>query len=116
MINVCIYKNEYGDICGFEMTGHSDFDEEGSDIVCAAVSILVINTINSIDSFLEEEIIPEADETRGGFLRIIFPRIQEGGQNPELSLVLRVMEKGLKDTEAGYGKFIKIVTKEVPKC
>ena len=116
MINVCIYKNESGDICGFDMRGHSGFAEEGSDIVCAAVSILAINTFNSIDSFLDEKMVHEVNENDGGFLKVYFPRIQEGGKNAELNLILRVLEKGLSDMEAGYGDFIKVVTKEVPKC
>ena len=116
MINACFYKNKPGNICGFELNGHADFSEEGSDIVCSAVSLLVINTINSIEDFIGEKMACEADEAEGGFLKVSFPRIQEGGENPELNLVLKVMEKGLADLESGYGDFIKVVTKEVPLC
>ena len=31
--------------------GHSGYAEAGSDIICAGVSALVINTINSIETF-----------------------------------------------------------------
>ena len=34
--------------------GHADYADEGEDIVCAAVSALVINTINSIEEFTED--------------------------------------------------------------
>lgn len=116
MINVCLFKNKLGDICSFELSGHAGFAEEGSDIVCSAVSILVINTINSIDDFIDEKFNVVCDEDAGGFICASFPRIQAGGINPELALLLRVMEKGLLDIESEYGDFIKVVIKEVPIC
>ena len=47
MIDVTLFQNDSGDYVGFRMTGHAEYAEYGSDIVCAAVSVLVINTINS---------------------------------------------------------------------
>ena len=38
----------------FMIQGHADYADEGEDIVCAAVSALVINTINSIEEFTED--------------------------------------------------------------
>lgn len=35
-------------ICGFEISGHSDFAEEGSDIVCAAISSAAYMTANTV--------------------------------------------------------------------
>ena len=54
MIRVTIYQNGSGQYCGFRMEGHAEFAAYGKDIVCAAVSVLVINTINSIEAFTEE--------------------------------------------------------------
>ena len=51
MIQVTIYKNADNLITGYKLSGHADYSEYGSDIVCAAVSALVINTINSIENF-----------------------------------------------------------------
>ena len=36
------------------MEGHAGFAAYGNDIVCAAVSALVINTVNSIEAFTED--------------------------------------------------------------
>ena len=53
-------------ICGFTITGHSDWDEQGKDIVCAAVSsaaIMAANTVTEIQHI-------KADITdRDGFLQ-----------------------------------------------
>lgn len=50
MISVTFYKGKDG-FSGFKMSGHSDFAEEGSDIVCAAVSSAAFLTANNITDF-----------------------------------------------------------------
>lgn len=46
----------------FLIDGHAGYAEEGSDIVCAAVSALVINTINSIEEFTEDAFTCDCNE------------------------------------------------------
>ena len=53
MINVQA-KKENGHYKSFHINGHAMYAEAGSDIVCAAVSALVINTINSIEEFTND--------------------------------------------------------------
>ena len=48
MIHVTIYENQKHEYTAFNCIGHAQYGEPGEDIVCAAVSVLVINTINSI--------------------------------------------------------------------
>ena len=48
MIQVTVHKKNQR-IVSFEMTGHANFSEHGSDIVCAGVSALAITTVNSIE-------------------------------------------------------------------
>ena len=51
---------------GFKVEGHALFDDPGKDIVCAAVSILTINTINAIDTFVrDEKMTVESDREKG---------------------------------------------------
>ena len=49
MIQITVYKNKKHEYVGFDTEGHADFSESGQDIVCAAVSALVINLVNSIE-------------------------------------------------------------------
>lgn len=65
MINISIYKNADNLITGYKLTGHADYSEYGSDIVCAAVSALVINTINSIENFTSDQLKLIQDEEKG---------------------------------------------------
>ena len=46
MIKATIYKTGRHEYAGFDISGHAEYSESGSDIVCAAVSAIVINTIN----------------------------------------------------------------------
>ncbi len=40
MITITVQYTETGHMIGFTTTGHAEYNEEGSDIVCAAVSAL----------------------------------------------------------------------------
>ncbi len=55
MINFEIKKLEDGRCYGFCCKGHSGYANKGSDIVCAAVSALTVNTVNSIEKFTEDK-------------------------------------------------------------
>lgn len=45
---------ENGHYRTFSIEGHAGYADSGQDIVCAAVSALVINTINSIEEFTDD--------------------------------------------------------------
>ena len=51
-----IFHTEASRIVGFEAKGHSGYAEEGSDIVCAAVSSVLWCTLNGLESFLGDKI------------------------------------------------------------
>jgi len=65
MISVSIYTNADDMITGFKLSGHALYSEYGNDIVCAAVSALVINTINSIERFTSDKFSLKQDENEG---------------------------------------------------
>ena len=49
MITITV-KREDGMYRSFRSEGHSGYADEGSDIICAAVSALSVNALNSIES------------------------------------------------------------------
>ena len=65
MIQITFFRNSDGVFTGFESEGHAGFAEYGHDIVCAAVSVLVINTINSIENFTTDLFSMSEDEKSG---------------------------------------------------
>ena len=58
----CIRENS----AAFTVKGHSGFSEEGSDIVCAAVSSAAIMTVNTITEILGER---DTSKVKDGFLQ-----------------------------------------------
>ncbi len=45
---IATFLKKNGNYCGFHICGHSGYSEEGSDIVCAAVSSMAMLAINTI--------------------------------------------------------------------
>ncbi|HHU73728.1 MAG TPA: ribosomal-processing cysteine protease Prp [Clostridiales bacterium] len=104
MIQVTIYKNADNLITGYKLSGHADYSEYGSDIVCAAVSALVINTINSIENFTSDRFHLEQDEKKG---YIEFHVISPISNNT--NLLLNSLALGLGGIEKQYTqKYIKL--------
>ncbi len=108
MIKAEIFRNYNYVICGFKLSGHAGFAEEGSDIVCAAVSMLVINTVNCIEEFTEENFNYSADNNDGGYIDFNMPAIKNGAVNHDAELLLESMLYGLKNVEKEYSQYIKI--------
>jgi len=65
MIEVTIYKTKGHEYAGFDVEGHAGYADKGQDIVCAAVSMLVINTINSIERLTDDKTSLVECEERG---------------------------------------------------
>ena len=104
MINVSIYNTADGLITGFKVAGHAQYSEYGSDIVCAAVSALVINTINSIENFTSDKFNIEQDENEGIIeFHVIAP------MSSEVNLLLSSLALGLEGIAEEYtNKYIRI--------
>ena len=55
MIEARICKQS-GEYFSFSVSGHAGYAEAGRDIVCAAVSMLVINTANALDGLTDNSL------------------------------------------------------------
>ncbi|WP_313128673.1 ribosomal-processing cysteine protease Prp [Anaerocolumna sp.] len=105
MIKVSMYNNAEGKIIGFSCSGHAGFAESGQDIVCSAVSVLVINTMNSIESFTRDTFEYKENEKSG---MIDFKIVSE--LSNESSLLLNSLFLGLQGIQEEYGQeYIKFV-------
>lgn len=113
MIQAIIYRNKKHHICGFQLSGHAGYAEEGQDIVCAAVTVLTLNTVNALEQFTKTEFQCEADESQGGFLSVCFPKIKEGAEDRDAQLLLKTMVLGLENIEQEYGRYITLNNREV---
>ena len=107
MIRVSVFKED-GRYTGFISDGHAGYARHGEDIVCAAVSMLVINTVNSILEFTDDGLEIESDEDRGLISASFTDDPSEAG-----TLLMDAMVLGLRGVEEEYGsRFIDISVKE----
>ena len=108
MIKVTIYKTERQEYAGFDMEGHAGYAEAGEDIVCAGVSALVINALNSIERFTDDETSCVSDEDTGS-IEFRF----DGIPSHDATLLLDSMILGLEEIEDSndYEKYIDIIFK-----
>ncbi|MGO5052298.1 ribosomal-processing cysteine protease Prp [Lachnospiraceae bacterium LCP25S3_G4] len=110
MIKVKILKNEKHECVGFKAKGHAGASVEGQDIVCAAASVLMINTINSIDKYAPDESTMISDDEEG---HIEFKL--KDAPSKEATLLLKSMILGLEEMEndENYTKYIDVDFEEV---
>ena len=111
MIKITIYKNQEEEYVGFQCDGHAGYDEYGNDIVCSAVSVLVLNTVNSIEKFTYDKFKSEADDERG-FVEFMF----HSEPSAEATLLLDSMILGLesiRNTYNGEEEYLTLLFKEV---
>ena len=109
MTHVSIIKTRNGEYKGFTCIGHSGYADEGEDIVCAAVSVLVINAINSLEELAREKFKLATNEEEG----LIDCRFEKH-INEKSQLLLDSMVLGLQEIRKQYGKtFIDLTFEEV---
>ena len=109
MMKIVVRKTSTGAYTGFTCIGHSGFAQAGSDIVCASISVLVINTINSIERFTGEKMAVITNEEEG----LIDVRFANP-VNEKASLLMDSMMLGLQEVKEQYGsKYLKLQFEEV---
>ena len=106
MITVTVSKKN-GSYTEFLSRGHAGYAEEGQDIICAAVSALTVNTVNSLEILTKDHFDVEE---RDGYVHVRFSQeLSEGGRLLMDSLVL-----GLTEIERNYPKrYLKVKVREV---
>ncbi|MBS6395616.1 MAG: ribosomal-processing cysteine protease Prp [Clostridiales bacterium] len=108
MIQVQSIK-ENGHYKKFIIDGHAGYADAGEDIVCAAVSALVINTINSIEEFTEDAFTCDCQDGM----------IQNWEFTSEVSagteLLMDALLLGLTNIQKSYGdEYLAVTIKEKP--
>ena len=98
MIRVTLH-GKGGLITGFECTGHACFAEEGSDIVCAAVSILTTTCANALESVAGLKPLVKAAP---GKMILVLP----DGSGHDAQVILKTMRQGLRDLKDAYPDYL----------
>ncbi|MCR5509267.1 MAG: ribosomal-processing cysteine protease Prp [Lachnospiraceae bacterium] len=105
MIIARVVKKQ-GSYHSFSCRGHAGFDDMGKDIVCAAVSMLVINTANSIEAFTDNKITGSDREQISWTF--------EETPDRDAQLLMDSMLLGLREVVSKYGDdYLRLIVEEV---
>ncbi len=96
MIRVTVYRRS-GIWRGFVCEGHAGYAKAGADIVCAAVSALVVNAANSVELLAKDAC---HSESREGYVRFFL----SGAPSCAAALLLDSMVLGLAQVQEAYGR------------
>jgi len=111
MTEVVFIKNADHRFLGFECNGHAGYRKFGKDIVCASISALTINTINSIEKLVGCSMNVEEDSKKG------FLKLELDEPDERTDLLLASLQLGLEEIEDSYGsKYCKVTIKERKQC
>ena len=110
MITAVLYR-EGENLTGCRIEGHSGWANAGSDIVCAAVSILGCTCVNALESVCG--VIPEITEynEKKGVLAFELPEITEA-DNEKAQILMKALKQGLDDLTAEYPQNVTLSIKE----
>jgi hypothetical protein len=96
VISAQVTRNAAGQVIAFEVRNH------GESHVCAAVSMLVINTVNGVEALTEAEFTCDCDEKNGGFIAFALVSPRDGQPGREAGLLLDAMALGLESAAAQH--------------
>ena len=111
MTTIVIRKSSAGEYRNFVCQGHAGhgfFFQK--DVVCASVSVLVINTVNALEEIAKEDIEVVANEEEG----LIFCAFKNVTINDKAKVLMDALVLGMDAISREYGeKYLKLKFEEV---
>lgn len=112
MLKICLYKDNVGDCVGVRCHDHAGYAEKGYDIVCAAISTLMINTINSIEKLTKAGL--SAIHYKKNDNKVLMEFMLNHKEDKDVMLLINSLVLGITALEESYGKnYIKLTKKSV---
>ena len=97
-------------IISYKAVGHSEYDEYGSDIVCAALSTALQFPLAGFQDVLD--IYPKYEMSSDGLLSVNLDGMDLGDKEREVNALLESMLVIVRQLSKDYPKNIKLVEKE----
>lgn len=102
-----IFSKEKGRITGFEISDHSDFADQGEDILCASISSAAYMAANTITEVIGvNAYVTEEDEPPR--ILVILPKEMDMEKDEKCQIVLSGLKFHLKQMSAQYKKYLKV--------
>ena len=106
MIQAVFERAEDGELRRAEITGHAANGEYGFDVVCASVSTLAINFVNSVEKFAGYEPNLELNEIEGGYLKVEIPQDIPSHQREMTQLFFESFFLGMANLSEDSSEFV----------
>ncbi len=103
MIKVKVRRNGGGNPVGLEVRGHALFAPSGSDIVCAAVSMLTQTVVFALQDLVKVDFPVKLEE---GSLSLAAPLAMEHEKAEKFYLLIETLLLGLKETARSYPAYV----------
>ena len=97
MIKVTVIKDK-DRYKGFSLNGHALYADAGKDVVCAAVSMLAINTVNSIETLAGIDQDVETDKDKGSLVVRFKEELSDRAE-----VLMDAFVLGITSTQKTYG-------------
>ncbi|EFE86188.1 ribosomal-processing cysteine protease Prp [Fusobacterium periodonticum] len=107
MTKVEIFRKN-GNIIGYKASGHSGYSEQGSDIICSAISTSLQITLIGIQEVLKLKVDFKIND---GFLDVDLKNISQN-KLTQTNILTESMAMFLKELTKQYPKYIRLVEKE----
>ena len=107
MTKVEIFRKN-GNIIGYKASGHSGYSEQGSDIICSAISTSLQMTLIGIQEILKLKVDFKIND---GFLDVDLKNISQD-KLTQTNILTEAMAIFLKELTKQYPKYIRLVEKE----
>ena len=111
MTRCTLFVDSASRITGFSIKGHSGYAEEGSDIVCAGISALVITIENALCQLVKLSPVERGGED--GFLEVILPEKMTDKQMQDAQMLLSTLHIGLENIAQAYPDYVRITVRNV---
>ena len=110
MTRCTLFLDDASRITGFSIKGHSGYAEEGSDIVCAAVSVLALTTDHALCRLIGLSPIERGGED--GYLEVHLPGGMSEQQMHDAQLLMSALHLGLENIAQDYPRFVRLTTRK----
>ncbi len=110
MTRCTLFLDDASRITGFSTKGHSGYAEEGSDIVCAAVSVLALTTDHALCRLVGLSPIERGGED--GYLEVHLPGGMTEQQMHDAQLLMSALHLGLENIAQDYPRFVRLTTRK----
>lgn len=107
MVRVEVYRAPTGRVVSFVASGHAKYAPKGSDIVCAAVSVLTQTVVLALPQHVGVTPTVTVDE-ESGRLECRLPDALNERQEEHAQLLLETMITGLVEIAREYSKFVRL--------